>query len=63
MRNRNLFLIFVGFNCIVIAAALAFSVYVSGAQWMVDQPGGIQQHDEGKKQLRLRRGLRTNAAE
>ncbi len=64
MRLRLMYFIYAGLNAILIAAALAFAIYVSGAQWVVSAPNAMkQQHDGVKKQLRLRRGPGSRAAE
>ncbi len=58
MRQRLQYFAYAGFNGILIAAALAFALYVSGGDWIVKERGGVhqQKHDKPDKQRRLRQG-------
>jgi hypothetical protein len=56
MRQRLFYLAYAGFDALLIAAALAFALYVSKAQWIVSQPGGVQQQNHGTSGDHLRRG-------
>ncbi len=56
MRQRLLYFAYAGFNAILIAAALAFALYVSDGKWIIKGSGeGLHKHQKGGgpgKQLR-----------